>query len=99
MPWRRTTREHLDDDHAPAAAWAARLAGITAAAAGSAFRFCNGEQLTRPRHVVGAGASGEQAVVADAMEAFRQHVEEEAADELVGGERHAAYIDRWPSMR
>ena len=34
-------------------------------------------------------ARGEQAVVADAVEALWQHVDEEAADELVGGERHA----------
>ena len=35
-----------------------------------------------------AGGAGEQAVVADAVEALRQDVEQEAADELVGGERH-----------
>jgi len=34
-------------------------------------------------------AFGEQAVVADAVQAFWQHVDEEAADELVCGERHA----------
>ena len=33
-------------------------------------------------------AVGEQAVVADAVEALGQHVQEEPADELVGGERH-----------
>ena len=33
-------------------------------------------------------AAGKQAVVADAVEACRQDVAEEAADELVGGERH-----------
>ena len=31
---------------------------------------------------------GEQAIVSDAVEAVRQNVDEEAADELVGGERH-----------
>ena len=51
-------------------------------------RFCNGEQLARAGDVVGAGAAGEQAVVADAVEALRQDVDQEAADELVGGERH-----------
>jgi hypothetical protein len=30
----------------------------------------------------------EQTVVADAMEAARQNMDQEAADELVGGERH-----------
>jgi hypothetical protein len=47
------------------------------------------EQLARPRNVVGAGSTGEQAVVADAVEAVGQDVDEEAADELVGGERPA----------
>ena len=36
-----------------------------------------------------AGGTGEQAVVADAMKALGQDVEQEAADELVGGQRHA----------
>ena len=62
--------------------------GSTAAAVGSAFRLCNGEQLARLGDVVGAGAAGEQAVVADAVEALRQDVDQESADELVGGERH-----------
>ena len=35
-----------------------------------------------------AGAGGEQAIVADAMEPARQAVQQEAADELVGAERH-----------
>ena len=33
-------------------------------------------------------AAGEQDAVADAVEALRQDVEQEAADELVGGECH-----------
>ena len=35
-----------------------------------------------------ANRAGEQAVMADAVEAGRQHVQEKAADELVGVERH-----------
>ena len=92
MPRRCTTREDLDDDHAAAAAWTSRLAGIDDVSIGLAVRFCNGEQLTRTCDVVGARAFGEQAVVADAMEAFWQHVDQESADELVCGERH----DRGP---
>ncbi len=46
------------------------------------------EQLPRPRDVRDTLAAGEQAVVADAMEATRQNVDQEAADELVDGERH-----------
>ncbi len=64
------------------------LLGSTAAAVGLAFRFCNGEQLAGAGDVVGARAAGEQAVVADAVEACGQDVDQEAADELVGGERH-----------
>jgi len=49
---------------------------------------CRVEQLTRPGDGVPALAVGEQAVMTDAVEARRQHVEEEAADELGGGEGH-----------
>ena len=38
--------------------------------------------------IVGAMAVGEQAVMADAVEALGQDVKEEAADELVGGQGH-----------
>ena len=46
------------------------------------------EQFTGARDVVGALGAGEQAIVADAMEACGQHVHEKAADELVCRERH-----------
>jgi hypothetical protein len=36
------------------------------------------------------GGAGEQPVVADAVKPFRQNVEKEAPDELVGGEGHCA---------
>ena len=55
---------------------------------GLAFRFCSGEQLTRTYDVIGARAFGEQAAVADAVEAVGQHVDEEAADELIDRECH-----------
>ena len=87
MPRRTTALEDLDDDHATAAAWTSRLAGIDGSSGRLTFRFCNGKQLTGARDVVGAGAFGEQAVVADAVQAFWQHVDEEAADELEGPER------------
>src|ERR1700687_5573623 len=38
--------------------------------------------------ITGARAAGEQAVVADAVEAVRQDVDQESADELGGGECH-----------
>ena len=40
------------------------------------------------RDVIGTRSVGEQAVVTDAVKAAGQHVDEEAADELVGIERH-----------
>src|ERR1700746_3672958 len=89
MPWRCTALEHFDDDHAATAARTARLAGICGGTGGRGFRFCSGEELTRAGDVVGASGFGKEAVVADAVQAFGQHVDEEAADKLVGGERHA----------
>ncbi len=88
MPWRRTARKDLDGDHATAAAWTSRLAGIDGGTGWLALRFWNGEQVTRAGDVVGARAFGEQAIVADAVEAAWQHVDEEAADELGSGEYH-----------
>ena len=46
------------------------------------------EQLAGACDVVGAGGLGEQAVVADAVEALGQDVDEEAADELFCCEPH-----------
>ena len=46
------------------------------------------EQPAAERELGGAMAVGEEAEVADAMEAVRQDVQQEAADELVGVERH-----------
>ena len=84
MPWRCTALEDLDDDHATAAAWTTRFVEIDGGCGRLAFRFCNGEQLAGACDVVGASAFGKQAVVADAVEAGWQHVDEEAADELAG---------------
>ena len=71
MPWRCTAREDLDDDHATAAAWTSRLAGIGGGSSGGlGFRFCNAEQLTRASDVAGASAFSEQAEVADAVQAL-----------------------------
>src|SRR5271165_5358775 len=46
------------------------------------------EQLAHAGDVLGADAAGEQAVMANAMKAGRQDMNEEAADELVLGEPH-----------
>ena len=60
----------------------------SAASAVLALRLWNGEQLTCPGDVLGTLAAGEEAVVANAMEAAREHMDQEAADELAVGERH-----------
>src|SRR6266851_2651347 len=49
-----------------------------------------GDQFSGTRDIGLAGGAGEQPVVPDAMEPLWQDVEEEAPDELVGGERHGA---------
>jgi hypothetical protein len=49
-----------------------------------------GEQGSRFGDGVGAGGIGEEPIVADAMEAVGQDVQQEPADELVRIERHDA---------
>ena len=44
------------------------------------------QQVPRLREVHPAGGAGKQAIVADAVEAARQDMEEEAPDKLVGGD-------------
>ena len=86
--------ERLDDDHPAAAARAAArrrnvfglTAGLGARALGSGLR--RREQLPRALDGVRSKGAGEEAVMSDAVEAARQHVQEKAADELVGVERH-----------
>src|SRR5689334_20824335 len=83
--------EALDDDEATTAAGAGRrwwrvVGGLGVGLLRGRGR---GEQGPDPGDVGGPGAAGEQAVVADAVEAVGEHVEQKAADELVGRERHA----------
>ena len=86
-------RESLDDDHAATAArtWTRQHAGFVDRCFGR-FGFFgarwHGEQLARVLDVCGSVAVGEQPIMADAMEAVRQGVEQEAPDELVGRKRH-----------
>jgi hypothetical protein len=75
MPWRLTGREHLDDAHAAAAAWARTLLrgrcliliGVRAGLAGGSMR---GKQLFRLSDILSAVTVGEEAVMADAVEAL-----------------------------
>jgi len=61
------------------------------------------EQLAGRCDVIGAEVFGEQAGMADAVEAARQDMDEEAADELVCCERHdlasIAALDPSPGER
>jgi hypothetical protein len=60
------------------------------ASARSLSRGCvgRGEQLANALDVVRSNRAGDEAVMADAVEAARQDVQEKAADELGGVERH-----------
>src|ERR1700688_1735924 len=88
VAWRAAALEHLDDDHATAAARTRvreRLGSIGAVRIPGP-RLCRRQagQEARAGDVVGARAGGEQAVVTDAVEALRQDMDQEATDELGG---------------
>src|SRR3954464_2155328 len=90
-PRLRPRAKALDDDEATAAAraggrWWRVVGGLGDGLIRGRGR---GEQAPDPGEVGGPGAAGEQAVVAGAGEAVGEHVEQEAADALVGRERHA----------
>src|SRR5579863_7542696 len=86
--------ERIDDDHLAAATWASaggrRCFGLVVGLGALALARLSGrgEQLANALDVVGPNGAGDEAVMADAVEASRQDVQEEAADELGGGERH-----------
>jgi len=95
--WRRArssrTLEDLDDDHTTAAAgaWQRRIRQRSVLDR----RWCgHSEQLPSTRDIGLAASAGEEAVVTDAMEALWKNVEQEAADELAGAERHDALAVR-----
>ena len=64
--------------------------GVAAVVGRRAFRRSLGrsQQLADTLDVAGSNRAGEQAVMSDAMETARQDVQEKAADELGGVERH-----------
>src|SRR3954468_20636439 len=90
-PRLRPRAKALDDAEATAAAGAGRRWWRVVGGLGDGLirGRGRGEQDPDPGDVGGPGAAGEQAVVADAVEAVRQDVKQEAADELVGREGHA----------
>src|SRR4249920_995220 len=89
--------EGLDDDHATAAGGARlgedlRFGGIgIGGSIGLRCELWNSERRADRGNVVCPTCVGEQAVMADAMEAARQHVHQEAPDELVGGKCHCLH--------
>ena len=88
--------EGLDDDHASAAAgawscwgrWFGSLAVFPVISFGRGLGDGHVEEFTGAGDVADTAAVCGQPIVSDAVEAARQYVNEEASDELVGGERH-----------
>ena len=83
------TREHLDHDHAGAAAWAwtrqhaRRIRRNIWRLLRVSGRRGDIEECACRRDVLGSLGVGKEPVVADAMEALGEHVHQETPDELV----------------
>src|SRR5262245_45579026 len=92
----------LDNDHAAAAARAwrtmigggVRIGGVVHCRRIN-LRHWSSQKLPGARDVGLAAGAGQQPVVADAMKPLWENVEQEAPDELAGGERHCA-VPRLP---
>src|SRR2546429_2395905 len=86
--------EGLGDDHPPAAARASIAVFVVATIFGVIARPARrswvgyGEEPAGQCNVVGPVGIGEEGVVTEAMKSVGQDMDQEAADELVGGERH-----------
>src|SRR3954454_19747553 len=90
--------ETLDDDEATAAAGAGRRWWLVVGWLWvGLIRGDWGEQVPDPGDVDGPRSPGAQAVVADAVEAVGQDMQQEAADEFVRREGHG--LDRRASRR
>ena len=92
--WLGASFEAFDDHHCAAAfrariVWRGRINAFVGCRLG-ALNVVNWhvDELSGQLDIAGAAAVGEQAVMSDAMEAARQDVEEEAADELVSRQGH-----------
>jgi|SRR4249919_3796559 hypothetical protein len=88
--WLPPSPEGLDDGHASAAAGTGWEPGEWFWHFDTLWRRCHGEQFAGSRDIGLAGGTGEQAIMADAVEAMWQDMEQEAADELMRRERHDA---------
>ena len=93
--WLGAGLEALDDDHAAAAVGTGlgesrRLGAIVALAIiGFGLPRRHGEQVASQGEVPGPAAVGEEAIMADAVKARGQDMEEEAADELERCQGHS----------
>src|SRR5437764_14981036 len=99
MSGRLAALEHLDDAHAATAARARRIEPVigrlgSAVGLGRDAGYRHAQKLARRGDAFGLGGAGEEAVMADAMEALREDVNEEATDELAGGKRHGGVTGR-----
>src|ERR1700676_430826 len=88
--WLPPSPEGLDDGHAAAAAGARREPIEWFWQRDNLGRRCHGEQFPGSRDIGLAGGTGEQAVMANAVEAVWQDMEQETAGELMRRERHHA---------
>jgi len=82
--------EYLDDDHASAAAGAWRAEVIRFAWCAVVGWCGDVQEFASERDADFSGTAGEQTVMPDAVEAARQDIEQEAADELIQPVRDAA---------
>ena len=94
---RAAARKDFDNDHAAAAARARRSVigrGVwidrIVRCRRIDRRHWGGHQLVGSRNIGLAAGAGQQTVMADAMKALWQNVEQEAPDKLVGAECHCA---------
>ena len=104
-----TCLEGLDDEHAAAAAGARVGERLRRIGPAGLLSFCRSlgrgrgavQELAHMLDGFGAIAAGEQTVVADAVEALGQDVDEETADELACVKRHRSVAARsltWPRL-
>jgi len=80
--------QHLDDDHVAATAWTwrCRIGLHDRNVVGG--RLCDPKQLTGALEMGLARGAREQAIMADTVETLGKDVQQEAADELTGLDRH-----------
>ena len=92
VAWRAASLEGLDDEHAAATARARRGQHLRRRGIDLdlllGHRRGHTQDLTRSRDRLGAVRAGEQAAVADAVEAIWPNVNEEAGDELASTTAH-----------